>query len=288
MLESVHVTKIQSRYRSATPRLAPCKLRHLKRSHILILVILVVVILDQWLKIYVKTNLSYGTGFDILGLSWAKIHFVENEGMAFGITFGDKCLGVTSDDGSCQGLKLTSESGKLILSVFRIIMVGFLSYFIIELHKAKESLGLLISLSMILAGAVGNIIDSAFYGIIFSSSPYHSGVAELFPEDGGYAPFLFGHVVDMFYFPLVDTRLPSWIPFFGGDRFEFFRPVFNVADASISVGVASILLFHRSFLKRSDAQKKKEGLAPPAESVSIESPDTTSSISDISASDSAT
>lgn len=226
----------------------------MKRSHILVLVVLVVLILDQWLKIYVKTNLSYGTGFDILGLDWAKIHFVENEGMAFGITFGNTCLGISDDNGGCKGLLLTDVSGKLILSVFRIIMVGFLFYFIRELYKAGESMGLLISLSLILAGAIGNIIDSAFYGLVFSASNYHGGLSEFMPEEGGYAPFLFGKVVDMFYFPMIDTRLPEWVPFWGGDRFEFFRPVFNVADASISVGVASILLFHRSFLK----QKKKE------------------------------
>ena len=226
----------------------------MKRSHILILVVFVVLVLDQWLKIYVKTSLPYGTGFDILGLDWAKIHFVENEGMAFGITFGQKCLGFTNDAGVCKGLMLTDVSGKLILSVFRIIMVGFLFYFIRELYKAGESFGLLVSLSLIMAGAIGNILDSAFYGLIFSASNYHGGISEFMPEGGGYAPFLFGKVVDMFYFPMVDTRIPDWVPFWGGDRFEFFRPVFNVADASISVGVASILLFHRSFLK----QKKKE------------------------------
>lgn len=231
----------------------------MKRSQILILVVLVVLLLDQCLKLYIKTNLSYGSGFDILGLSWAKIHFVENEGMAFGITFGEKCLGLTNDDGSCTGLKLTASSGKLILSVFRIIMVSFLFYFIRELLKAKESLGLLISLSLILAGAIGNILDSAFYGLLFSSSPYHGGVAQFMPEGGGYAPFLFGHVVDMFYFPMIDTVLPEWVPLWGGERFEFFRPVFNVADAAISVGVTCILLFHRSFLKSKKDDKEEVG-----------------------------
>ena len=194
--------------------------------------------------------MSYATGYGILGLDWARIHFVENEGMAFGITFGDRCLGISSDDGGCRGIKLTASSGKLILSIFRIIMVGFLLYFIRELYKAKESMGLLVCLTLIMAGAIGNILDSAFYGLIFSSSNYHGGVAELFPEGGGYAPFLFGKVVDMFYFPIIDTHLPEWFPIWGGDRFEFFRPVFNIADASISIGVACILIFHRSFLKK--------------------------------------
>ncbi len=231
----------------------------------MVLTVLAVLILDQWLKIYVKTNLSYGTGFDMLGFDWAKIHFVENEGMAFGITFGDKCLGITNDQGVCRGLMLTDTSGKLILSVFRIIMVGFLFYFIRELYKARESIGLLVSLSLILAGAIGNILDSAFYGIIFSASNYHGGLSEFLPEGGGYAPFLFGKVVDMFYFPMVDTRLPDWIPIWGGDRFEFFRPVFNVADASISIGVACILIFHRSFLK-----KKKNETEVKAKSQTVE------------------
>jgi Lipoprotein signal peptidase len=206
----------------------------------------------------VKTHLPYGTGFDILGLTWAKIHFVENEGMAFGITFGDKCIGITDDTGHCRGIKLTNSTGKLILSVFRIFMVSFLIYFIAALHKAKESFGLMICLVLILSGAIGNILDSAFYGLIFSTSPYHSGqLAELFPEGGGYAPFLFGHVVDMLYFPIIDTRFPEWFPLWGGDRFEFFRPVFNIADASISIGVACILLFHRGFLKGTKPDDKQ-------------------------------
>lgn len=228
----------------------------MKRSHIIILVVTLVLIIDQAVKIYVKTNLGYGSGFNILGLDWARIHFVENEGMAFGITFGNKCIGTTAADGSCSGITLTPTAGKLILSVFRLLMISFLIYFIRELVKAKESKGLLICLSLILAGAIGNVIDSAFYGLIFSESPYHQGVATMFPEGGGYAPFLFGKVVDMLYFPMVDTRLPSWFPIFGGDRFEFFRPVFNIADASISVGVACILLFHRNFLKNGKSDSK--------------------------------
>lgn len=230
----------------------------MKRWHILTLVVLVVLIIDQALKIYIKTNYAIGTGFDILGLNWAKIHFIENDGMAFGITFGDKCLGVTADDGSCKGIMLTPSAGKLILSTFRIFMVGLLIYFITGLNKAKESLGLLISLSLILAGAIGNILDSAFYGLLFSASHFHGGVATLLPEGGGYAAFLYGKVVDMFYFPLIDTRLPEWFPLWGGDKFQFFRPIFNVADASISIGVASILLFHRSFLKTEKKKKADE------------------------------
>jgi len=173
-----------------------------------------------------------------MGLEWAKIHFVENEGMAFGITFG-------------------GSAGKLFLSLFRIVMVGFLGYMINKLIKEGESMGLLISFALIIAGAIGNIIDSVFYGVIFSESGYHLPKAVLMPEDGGYAPMLFGKVVDMFYFPMVDTILPDWVPFWGGESFRFFKPVFNVADSAISIGVVSILIFHRKFFK--GEEKKKEG-----------------------------
>lgn len=229
-------------------------MKSIPRSYILIAIVLIVLIIDQSLKIYIKTNLSYGGGFNILGLEWARIFFIENEGMAFGITFGEKCLGI-EQDGSCKGIRLSNTSGKLILSLFRIIMVGFLIYLVRELEKAKESLGLLICFSLILAGALGNILDSAFYGMIFSQSTYHGKVAELFPAEGGYAPFLFGKVVDMFYFPMIDVVLPEWLPVIGGNRFEFFKPVFNVADSAITTGVAAILLFHRNFLTKKKPEK---------------------------------
>ncbi len=197
------------------------------------LTILLVLVLDQILKVWVKTNVHYGDGFHMLGLSWARIHFVENEGMAFGLSFG-------------------GVAGKYMLSIFRIIMVGFLFYILRNLLIHKETYGLLISFSLIIAGAMGNILDSMFYGIIFSESFYHGGLAVMFPEGGGYGSFLTGKVVDMLYFPLVDTVLPEWIPVFGGERFEFFRPVFNIADSAITVGVASILIFHRRFFKSED------------------------------------
>jgi len=201
---------------------------NLKRSHIVILTIILVLIADQWLKVWIKLNLSYGEGFDILGLSWAKIHFVENPGMAFGITLG-------------------GEIGKLILSSFRIVMVGVLLYIMRGFIQSKESVGFLISFALIIAGAIGNIIDSAFYGVLFSESTFHGQPAIFMPPEGGYESFLHGRVVDMFHFPLIDTVLPKWVPGWGGERFEFFRPVFNVADSAISVGVACIILFHRRF-----------------------------------------
>ena len=202
----------------------------MKKSHIAIFLIAIVLIIDQWSKVYIKTNFEYGGGFDIFGLSWAKIHFVENEGMAFGMSFG--------------GVK-----GKYILSVFRILMAGFLIYMLRRMIIEREKTGLIISFSLIVAGALGNILDSLFYGVIFSESHYHGGIASFMPEDGGYSGFLLGKVVDMLYFPMIDTILPAWIPIWGGERFEFFRPVFNIADSAITVGVTIILIGYRSFFK---------------------------------------
>jgi len=182
-------------------------------------------------------NFQIGGGFNILGLEWARIHFIENDGMAFGMSFG----GVV---------------GKYILSLFRIFMVGFLIYFLRSLIKTKESFGLQISFALIVAGAIGNIIDSAFYGLLFSKSGYHGGVAEFMPEAGGYAGFLQGWVVDMFYFPMFNGHFPEWFPIWSGEAFTFFRPVFNVADSAISIGVFLILMFHRSYFISKDKEEE--------------------------------
>ena len=209
------------------------------RSGIVISIVFLVLLIDQGIKIWVKTHMEYGEEFGILGLSWARIHFVENEGMAFGLSLG-------------------GNLGKLALSVFRLVAVGFLIYIIHNLVKAKETFGVILSFSLILAGALGNILDSAVYGLIFSNTPYHGGLATLFPEEGGYASFLFGKVVDMLYFPIIDTTFPDSFPIWGGERFQFFRPVFNISDAAISTGVISLLLFHRRIFKSKPATESSK------------------------------
>ena len=157
-------------------------------------------------------------------LDWFYIHFTENNGMAFGMEFG-------------------GDWGKLTLSLFRIVFVGFIASFLIKLVRKNADKLLITSLSLILAGAIGNILDGVFYGSLFSES-YHQ-LASFMPESGGYAPLFFGRVVDMFYFPIFKGYLPEWIPFWGGDYFVFFRPVFNIADAAISIGVGIMVLFQK-------------------------------------------
>ena len=205
-----------------------------KRTVWVIVIVLFILFLDQALKYWIKTNMYLGEEFDILGLSWAKIHFIENDGMAFGWKlFGGKI-------------------GKLALGIFRIVAIVFLLFVLKWLIKTSKSFGLILCFCLIFAGAIGNIIDTAIYGLIFSESPVHNGSAQLFPEGGGYGGFLMGKVVDMFYFPMYTTNWPDWVPYFGGKRFEFFGPVFNVADTAISTGVISILLFHRSVFQNEE------------------------------------
>lgn len=175
----------------------------------------------------------------IFGLDWARLHFTENPGMAFGMVLG-------------------GDYGKLVLSLFRILAVVFIAIYLSRLIKEKAGRGLLVSITLILAGAIGNIIDSAFYGLIFSNSPHGGDVATLFPDGGGYAGFLHGHVVDMFYFPLYQGYLPDWIPYMGGEYFIFFQPIFNVADVSISLGVFLILIFYKQFFQATQKPAPEE------------------------------
>jgi signal peptidase II len=198
-----------------------------KKSIILITTIL---ILDQVLKIWVKTHMQIGDDIHIFG-KWGMLHFIENNGMAFGMEMGGK-------------------TGKLVLSVFRIIAIVGISWFLYSIIKKKANAALVIAVSAILAGAIGNLIDSAFYGMIFSES--FGQTAIMFPPGGGYSSFLLGRVVDMFYFPVINTHWPDWSPFRPGETFIFFRPVFNIADSAITCGVISILIFQKRMFKNLD------------------------------------
>ncbi len=191
------------------------------------LIILLILLADQVLKIWVKTNMFLGQEYRIT--DWFIIHFTENPGMAFGFEFG-------------------GEYGKPILTIFRILVVGGIFYWLHSL--IKEGIGAMgiTAVSLILAGAIGNIIDSLFYGMLFNES--YGQIAEFMPEGGGYASFLHGRVVDMFYFPLYKGYLPQWLPIWGGDYFIFFRPIFNIADTAISVGVGMLLVFQKAIFKK--------------------------------------
>ncbi|RFS22595.1 lipoprotein signal peptidase [Chitinophaga silvatica] len=197
----------------------------MKYRHVIFIVILILLI-DQTLKFWIKTHMFMQQEF-IIFPNWFRIHFIENEGMAYGLKFG-------------------GDFGKIILTLFRLfaVVIGFV--YMKKLVKEKFNTGLLVCGSLILAGAAGNLIDSMFYGLIFSDSVGYE-VAKFMPGGGGYGTFLHGRVVDMLYFPIYEGYLPKWIPFKGGDYFVFFRPVFNIADAAISVGVITILLFQKRF-----------------------------------------
>lgn len=197
-------------------------------------IIFFILIADQVLKVWVKTNFSLGDEI-VVFKDWFILHFVENNGMAFGFEFAGKY-------------------GKLFLSIFRILAVIAIGWYLFKLAGKEEMpFGFLACIALIFAGAIGNIIDSMFYGLIFNHS--YGQLADFFPEGGGYAGFLHGRVVDMFYFPLVEFRIPEWFPFRGGTNFIFFRPVFNIADSSITIGIFSILLFYRKHFHKMEEEK---------------------------------
>ena len=205
----------------------------MSKKQISILVVFLVLLFDQILKIFIKTHYILGEETRILG-NWFIIHFVENRGMAFGMEFA-------------------GQYGKVILSVFRIVAIVGIAWYLGKMIKQGIPTGLVIAVSMIIAGAAGNIFDSAFYGMIFTDS--YGRVAEMFPAGGGYETFLHGSVVDMFYFPILKGTWPSWSPINAGEPFIFFRPVFNLADSSITIGIGIILIFYKKYFN----EKKSVG-----------------------------
>mgnify|MGYP006282920203 CR=1 FL=1 len=191
----------------------------LKSSVVLIVIILLI---DQISKIYIKTNFVLGEHVDVF--SWFEIRFIENPGMAW-------------------GAQIPGSYGKVILTLFRLVAIVGIGWWLWDSTRKKAPKVLLIAISLIFAGALGNIIDSVFYGVIFDDSI--GKIASFLPESGGYAPLLKGKVVDMLYFPLYDGILPNWVPIWGGEQFTFFEPVFNIADSAISVGFGILLVFHK-------------------------------------------
>ena len=189
------------------------------------LLIILILVADQVLKFWVKTHMVIGQEIHLLG-NWGLLHFIENNGMAFGMEMGGR-------------------TGKILLSLFRIAAIAGIYWFLFSLIKKNANTGLILSVSSILAGAAGNIIDSAFYGVIFNESYMQPAV--LFPPEGGYSTFLLGRVVDMFYFPVINTQWPDWSPFRPGESLIFFRPVFNIADSAITCGVFAIIIFQKQF-----------------------------------------
>ena len=199
--------------------------------------VILLLIIDQVSKIVVKTNMTIGESIPVLG-NWFQIFFIENPGMAFGMQFG-------------------GSIGKVALTLLRIALVTFLIIYVRRLLKHGQTpTGVLIGISLVMVGALGNIVDSLFYGVIFGESSYGQ-VAEFLPEGGGYAPLFMGKVVDMLYFPIIDTTLPDWFPIWGGKDFLFFSPIFNFADTCISVGAIYMIIFKWKYLSTTIAEAEK-------------------------------
>ncbi|MBT8298420.1 MAG: lipoprotein signal peptidase [Maribacter sp.] len=203
-----------------------------------LLIIVLVLIVDQVSKIYIKTNFALGDSYEVF--EWFRIHFIENSGAAWGAKLNDF-------------LPISEDTAKLILTVFRLFAVAGIGYWLFDSIKKQSSKTLVLAVSLIFAGALGNIIDSVFYGVLFNDSV--GQVATLFSEEP-YSSLFFGKVVDMLYFPMIDSTWPAWVPIVGGNNFSFFDPVFNVADTAISTGVGILLVFN----KKAFGNKKTEEL----------------------------
>jgi len=224
-------------------------MKSLKLKYV-VLLIAAIIIADQAIKIWIKTTYEVGQETHVLGFSWFRLHFIENSGMAW-------------------GLKFWAETGKVILTLFRLGAVIFGVWYLRKIVREKYSRGFIICAALIFAGALGNLIDSMFYGMIFDKGlvfnaaiqdylPPYEGLAHF--SSKGYGSFLHGSVVDMFYFPIIeDGTFPSWLPIIGGEKFTFFSAIFNLADASISVGVILLLIFQKRFYKKQVVEKSKQG-----------------------------
>lgn len=216
-----------------------------------LLLVFIILLLDQVIKLWIKSNMYLGQEI-VLFPNWGIIHFTENNGMAF-------------------GMELEGSYGKLLLSSFRVLAISGLGYYLFWLVKNKENRGYIYCIALVFAGALGNLLDSAFYGIIFNDS--YNQVATLFPKEGGYAPFLFGKVVDMFYFPMLHGHFPTWFPIWGGEDFIFFRPVFNFADFSISLGVGLIIFNQRKYFAEGINESQKLEALPNEPQRQAQKPD---------------
>jgi signal peptidase II len=220
-----------------------------------ILIILLIIVADQALKVYIKTHFQMGEHINLLGFKWAQLYFIENEGMAWGWKWG-------------------GNWGKMALTLFRLAAVIFGTWYLIRIVRQNYSRGFVICAALIYAGALGNLIDSMFYGMIFDKGMTYDAVSQQYiyyyclahlTSHGGYQSFLHGNVVDMLYFPMIHSTFPSWFPFVGGKEFEFFSPIFNVADASISVGVITLLIFQKRLVRRKHIEEHHQTVTTSSE-----------------------